>query len=1164
MDEDDDILRATSPFPRSPMEETLYNIPENSLTIFDDPTYTPFPRSPMEETLYNIPEHTKNMFDDPNYDERVNYLSAIIPRDVDKAREMDAWGTEKAAFWTGIQHTAPFNLGRIIESWVGGSIPSRITFGDLPWTDEVEEGMNLSYTHDWLGISESEWDKLSIGERSKLINETVTERIKAKYKPDELSGIYTAIKTASMFLDPTFFMPIAGPASKIGVVKASAAVAVTDSALYEYSTEGEITVPQTTLALALGAGGGKLAKTLLQKAKVREARRDFNFFTTEVIDRYNQWRGNKSSIDIWMDIRKDFNLTDERFDIIMKTARTGKIPKESSLPTSLRSSPTPYDVHPAYMSTGEAKKLGRPTGKGTVRGLGNVTATDNPTLLRRLQELEMKELGNVTATDNPTLLRRLQELEMKELGNVTATDLKKTPRFEKIEDRTQGASKVHATFMEARAPLEIARRERDRISRIGGEKFYDKYIEPLSAGVARYNPTLLRRLQELELKELKGSQRDLEEVTPFLRQMQPHQGFRRVLSKEHVKEVHYMMAGAPHKPRPGAAIVEIEKFIMANAKSVERGKAMVKNYRSYRRVMNRTHHMRNAARRGAQQKALPRLRAYTPIRVKDVEYVQDLHKLDQSENKIFQEMLDKRANLLELSVDDLTAMDRADVLDRFLAGKDNPAAGSAKHRAFFNRTREDFEKGYMNIVASTNKYIKESHQEIHRHNLFGKYLNEEDMGDTILKFTAGKMSTNQSQIQNLLKHRYIWGPRSTHKALQAIKNTGYLTLLAHPVNAARQLGDLALGAYENGLINTVNGLYDSILRRGLTAKEMAMVTNKAHELTESTFGRKTLDWGMTWSGFSEVDALGKGALMNGTIRKISKDVKSIKGVEAIRTKWGAAFGDDTSKLIDDFRKFNKGGKFYNKYTGEMDEFSPLMKELAFAQVSKFQPISMLEMPKMWLKAPNGRFLYMLQSFTLKHVNIWRKDVMKELFTKRGNKIKGAQAALRLASFFTLGNMGVDKINDLMLGKDRDLEQLFILNLYRNIGLINKYDMDRFGSGGYGIGGGGFVGNVMTTFGPPLDPLIDGVGTAMGIAVNMGAGRHWSENQKWDQFSNIVPIIGKIVGAWGYKAGLPATKEHALPTKQQYDKAHSYLPKVLHGIGEDIHDVLDNQWNNLSR
>jgi len=168
----------------------------------------------------------------------------------------------------------------------------------------------------------------------------------------------------------------------------------------------------------------------------------------------------------------------------------------------------------------------------------------------------------------------------------------------------------------------------------------------------------------------------------------------------------------------------------------------------------------------------------------------------------------------------------------------------------------------------------------------------------------------------------------------------------------------------------------------------------------------------------------------------------------------------------------------------------------------------------------------------------------------------------LASFFTLGNMGVDKINDLILGKDRDLEQLFILNLYRNIGLINKYDMDRFSSGGYGIGAGGVVGNVMATFGPPLDPLADGVSTLMGITMNIAAGRHWAEEQKWDKLANAVPIIGKIVGAWGYKAGLPPTKKHALPTKQQYDKAHSYLPKVVHGGLEDIYNIQDNIWNKL--
>ena len=1137
MNEDDDILRASSPSPRSPVEETLANM--SSRTIFDEP-YDPssrLPRSPVEKTLQNMSRRT--IFDEP-YDP-----SPYMPIDIDKARETwDAWGTEKAAFWTGIQHTAPFNLGRIVESWVGDKIPFRLDFGDLPWTEEVEEGMNLNYTHDWLGISESEWDKLSIGERSKLIDKTVTERIKDKYKPNELSAIYTVIKTGSLFLDPTFFMPIAGAASKIGVVKASAAVAVTDSALYEYSTKGEITAPQTALALTLGAGGGKLYKTLHQKAKVKKARENYNTLVAEVHKRYAESRGNKSSMTIWMDILKDFNITEEGFAVMMKTARTGKIPKGSS------DAPAPsFDVHPAYMSTDEAIKhglevppladIGRSTG-GTVRGLGNVTATN---LKKKIARLE--EFGGRTS-----------------------------------EGKWKNPSKVQGAYLDAEKAAQTAQKIRDMKSGVSSPKgplgrFVNEIIEPLSGGLARYNPILLRLLQKLEGNEMRYAQRDFEEVAPFLKQMLPYQLVgKRVLSKEHVDELHYMMAKASdgdidsRRMAPRAAIVEIEKFIRGNAKSVEKGEAMVKNYQSYREVMDRIYRLRNTARREARNKGnelveeLGHLGAYTPIKVKDLGRVEDSFKLDTMKNAEYQKMLEARAKQLDTNPDNLKPSDRIEVLERLRAKEYNPAAGSSKHRTHLDLTRKELKEDYMDIGAATTKYIKESHQEIHRYNLFGKYLDEDNMAGTIDNFVGAKMRSNQTHLIELLKHRYLWGPRSTHTALQAIKNTGYLTLLAHPVNAARQLGDLALGAYENGLINSVKGLYDSILRRGMSPREEGMVTNMAHELTEATWGRKTLDWGMKWSGFSYVDALGKGALMNGTIRRISKDVKSIKGVEAIRTKWGAAFGEDTSKLIDDFRKFNRGEKFYNKYTGETDDFSPLMKELAFAQVSKFQPISMLEMPKMWLKAPNGRFLYMLQSFTLKQVNVWRQDVFKELFTKGGNKVKGTQAALRLASFFTLGNMGVDKINDLILGKDRDLEQLFILNLYRNIGLINKYDMDRFSSGGYGIGAGGVVGNVMATFGPPLDPLADGVSTLMGIAMNKAAGRHWAEEQKWDKLANAVPIIGKIVGAWGYKAGLPPTKKHDLPTKQQYDKAHSYLPKIVHGGLEDIYNVKNNIWNKL--
>ena len=107
MNEDDDILRASSPSPRSPVEETLANM--SSRTIFDDPIYDPssrLPRSPVEKTLQNMSSRT--IFDEP-YDP-----SPYMPIDIDKARETwDAWGTEKAAFWTGIQYTAPASCPQI-------------------------------------------------------------------------------------------------------------------------------------------------------------------------------------------------------------------------------------------------------------------------------------------------------------------------------------------------------------------------------------------------------------------------------------------------------------------------------------------------------------------------------------------------------------------------------------------------------------------------------------------------------------------------------------------------------------------------------------------------------------------------------------------------------------------------------------------------------------------------------------------------------------------------------------------------------------------------------------------------------------------------------------------------------------------------------------------
>tara|TARA_R100000093_G_scaffold1165_1_gene2713 strand:- start:627 stop:1190 length:564 start_codon:yes stop_codon:yes gene_type:complete len=182
---------------------------------------------------------------------------------------------------------------------------------------------------------------------------------------------------------------------------------------------------------------------------------------------------------------------------------------------------------------------------------------------------------------------------------------------------------------------------------------------------------------------------------------------------------------------------------------------------------------------------------------------------------------------------------------------------------------------------------------------------------------------------------------------------------------------------------------------------------------------------------------------------------------------------------------------------------------------------------------------MLQSFTLQQINLWRQSFFKEL--RYGNRGKGIQNATKLATFFTVGNMSIDKVSDLMLGKDRDAEELFILNLYRNLGFIRKYDIDRFFEGGEPVS------QIWNLAGPPLDPLAEGVWESWRVGINIAEGRAPLDNRKWDKIVTPIPIIGRLLAAWGYKLGLPPTKKDYVPTEEEYERSHSYLPPSLSNL-----------------
>ena len=78
------------------------------------------------------------------------------------------------------------------------------------------------------------------------------------------------------------------------------------------------------------------------------------------------------------------------------------------------------------------------------------------------------------------------------------------------------------------------------------------------------------------------------------------------------------------------------------------------------------------------------------------------------------------------------------------------------------------------------------------------------------------------------------------------------------------------------------------------------------------------------------------------------------------------------------------------------------------------------MPKAYLNNPNGRLFYMLKSFTLKQIDVVRRNVVQQW--KKGNKAEAIKNATALAAYLSTLNLGTKVVKDLLKGRDIDVDQ----------------------------------------------------------------------------------------------------------------------------------------------
>ena len=177
--------------------------------------------------------------------------------------------------------------------------------------------------------------------------------------------------------------------------------------------------------------------------------------------------------------------------------------------------------------------------------------------------------------------------------------------------------------------------------------------------------------------------------------------------------------------------------------------------------------------------------------------------------------------------------------------------------------------------------------------------------------------------------------------------------------------------------------------------------------------------------FAQVDAFGKNVGLNAAISNFGRMVKSEGGIQGLQRKYGDVLQpQEFQQLVKDLQK---------------GEVTDLVRSVAFAELSRTQPITRLEMPQAYLDNPNGRLLYQFKTFMLKQADVFRRDAYNEI--KKGNVAKGIKNLVAFGTVLGISGATTSQIQNWIRGRDKEFEFSDIpMNMIKTFGM-SEYVLD---------------------------------------------------------------------------------------------------------------------------
>lgn len=529
----------------------------------------------------------------------------------------------------------------------------------------------------------------------------------------------------------------------------------------------------------------------------------------------------------------------------------------------------------------------------------------------------------------------------------------------------------------------------------------EDFITPISTRLMNISPTIYRRLIQFEMRS-RVQREDLQRAaSEFLRNKNEK------LSKAQRKEFDLHVFNGD--------------FDKARTLLQSADPSLVAGFRGIENLLNGVHAA--ATRAGIETGFIDN---YWPREVRD--YAEWRKQIRGDEPAPIRDAIDLQESRLGRQ---LTPGEEIELVNHVLQGYGPRKPGETRPKSFRTRTQAtltpDMLDLYHNADHALMGYINRATHAIEKARFFGKGTVGDDILNSIGRWTAelvasGDITADQErEVKSLLASRFTTGEASPSGLVKSLRDIGYITTLANSISTITQIGDLFLAGYKNGIIPALR----SVGARKRIKMESLGIERIAAEFIDPSKLARVLDACMKAAGFTSMDRLGKETFLNSSLRKYMRAARSpaSQAYKAFESQYRPIFGAEFDGIVADLKA---------------DKITENVRLLLFMELSGVQPITLSEMPKKYLDAPNGRIFYMLKTFTIKQLDLIRRDAFAKI--NRGDLVGGAGDLLRFAMIFGLGNAGADLLKDWILGRDVKWTDLAIDGVLRLFG-GSKFLMD---------------------------------------------------------------------------------------------------------------------------